>query len=61
MKMLAKILLFLMPLAAIGYGLYLAWPPLAFAVPGLLVWIDLGRTKQPAPVVAPPEEQEPSK
>lgn len=28
-------------LVLIGYGCWLAWPPAGFAIPGLLIWIDV--------------------
>jgi len=31
------------PLGLITYGSYLAWEPLAYIAPGLLIWIDINR------------------
>ena len=31
----------LLALSLVGYGAYMAWRPLGFLVPGLLLWMDV--------------------
>jgi len=43
---LAKFLISIVPLALIGYGTWSVYPPAAYVVVGLLVWLELPRDKQ---------------
>ncbi len=41
LKTLAKLLLILLPLALIGYGAWIIYPPAGFISVGALLWFDL--------------------